>query len=171
MYSRTWAYRSEIDDSQLKEQLFAQYNDKIFHYCYSILRNLHDAEDATQEIFMKVVESTDLSNIENKNAWLYKIAYHHCMNKVKRKKLLQFIPFIETTNVECAQETEGDLELNVILNHLKPSERALIVLRIVEDKSFDEIATILSISPSTARKRYERIKGKIQKIIERSALQ
>ena len=50
MYSKTWAYRSEIDGSQLKEQLFAQYNDKIYHYCYSILRNLHDAEDATQEI-------------------------------------------------------------------------------------------------------------------------
>ncbi|MEG0473764.1 MAG: sigma-70 family RNA polymerase sigma factor [Solibacillus sp.] len=171
MYPKTWAYRSEIDGSQLKEQLFAQYYDKIFHYCYSILRNLHDAEDATQEIFMKVVESTDLSNIENKNAWLYKIAYHHCMNKVKRKKLLQFIPFIETTKVECVQGIEEDLELNAILIHLKPSERAFIVLRIVEDKSFDEIATILSISPSTARKRYERIKEKIRKIIERSALQ
>lgn len=52
---------------------------------------------------------------------------------------------------------------------LKPKERALIVLRIVEDKDFNDIASIMDISSSTARKRFERIKAKIQRIIERSA--
>ncbi|WP_438824010.1 sigma factor-like helix-turn-helix DNA-binding protein [Bacillus sp. JJ1773] len=43
----------------------------------------------------------------------------------------------------------------------------MIVLRIIEDRDFSEIAAILDISSSTARKRFERVKVKIQKIIER----
>lgn len=61
-----------------------------------------------------------------------------------------------------------DIELDWILSKLKPKERALIVLRIVEDKNFNDIASIMDISSSTARKRFERIKAKIQRIIERS---
>lgn len=169
MYSKISPYREELSVDDVKEQLLEQYHNKIFKYCFSILRDYHDAEDATQEVFIKAMESSKIKEVENQNAWLFKIAYHHCLNKVKRKRLLQFISFTEAKSVDLVQIIQEDFELNAILAQLKPEERALIVLRIVENKSFDEISLILSLKPATARKRYERIKAKIQKMIERSA--
>jgi len=62
-----------------------------------------------------------------------------------------------------------DMELDEIMAQLKARECALLVLRIIEDKDFAEIALILNITPATARKRFERVKQKVQKIIERSS--
>jgi RNA polymerase sigma-70 factor (ECF subfamily) len=151
---------------QVIEELLKDYHQKIYLYCYNILRNPYDAEDATQEVFLKAIQSSKLLEIDNKSAWLYKIAYHHCLNKVKRRNLIEFIPFMDTNR--SIEETEScDFELSYILSKLKPKERALLVLRIVEDKGFAEIATILEISSPTVRKRFERVKSKVQKIIER----
>lgn len=62
-----------------------------------------------------------------------------------------------------------DMELDEIMAQLKAKERALLILRIIEDKDFAEIALIFNITPATARKKFERVKLKVQKIIERSS--
>ena len=54
------------------------------------------------------------------------------------------------------------------MSKLKAKERALLALRIIEDRDFAEVALILNITPATARKRFERVKVKVQKIIERN---
>lgn len=155
----TSAKTDEID------ALIEIYYDKIYKYCFSILRNAHDAEDAVQEVFLKAIKNGKFTSFENQNAWLYKVSYFHCMNKIKRTKLLAFIPFIENQNGSIAIENESDEELQYILARLKPEERALIVLRIVEDYSFEEIALIFEKPASTIRKRFERLKEKIKKIL------
>ncbi len=147
------------------DALIEIYYDKIYKYCFSILRNAHDAEDAVQEVFLKAIKNGQFTTIENQNAWLYKVSYFHCMNKIKRTKLLAFIPFIENQNASIAIASECDEELQYILTRLKPEERALIVLRIVEDYSFEEIALIFEKPASTIRKRFERLKSKIKKIL------
>ena len=148
------------------EELLQQYQQPIYRYCYNILRNSHDAEDAVQEVFLRAYQSRKVMEIDNQRAWLYKIAYNHCLNKVRRKSLIEFIPFSEKEK-ESVNDPDHDFELNYILSKLKPKERALIVLRIIEDREFSEIALILGINAATARKRFERVKTKIQKIIER----
>nr|WP_225942082.1 RNA polymerase sigma factor [Sporosarcina limicola] len=75
------------------EDLLSEYHQKIYVYCYNILRNTQDAEDAAQEVFLKAFQSKKLLEIDNRSAWLYKIAYNHCLNKVKRRNLIEFIPF------------------------------------------------------------------------------
>ncbi|MCH7323426.1 sigma-70 family RNA polymerase sigma factor [Solibacillus sp. MA9] len=146
------------------ETIISSHYDKIYKYCYSILRNVEDAEDAVQEVFLKAMKSNNLSSINNPNAWLYKVAYFHCMNKLKRKKILSFVPFIEFENTVNVVENEQDEQLHNILNQLKPDERALVVLRIIENYSFEEIAAIMDKPAPTIRKRYERLKEKIRKM-------
>lgn len=147
------------------EKLIEIYAHRIYRYCFSILRDAHEAEDATQDVFMKAMQYKNLKDIEHISAWLYKIAYRHCINKYRRKSLIPFIPHTEKHDISVEQEGR-DEELQYILSQLMPKERALIVLRIVEDKDFTEIASILGTTVPTARKRFERVKGKIQKIIE-----
>ena len=169
MYSNKLEYSLQEMNEISVEELLAEYHRQIYVYCYNILRNAHDAEEAVQEVFLKAYESNKIREIENHSAWLYKIAYNHCINKVRRKALIEFIPFTEKNrpreNIQYEQQLE-DFELDYILSKLTAKERALIVLRIKEDKDFAEIATILTISIPTARKRFERVKLKIKKIIE-----
>ncbi|WP_274310079.1 RNA polymerase sigma factor [Solibacillus daqui] len=146
------------------ETFISSHYDKIYKYCYSILRNVEDAEDAVQEVFLKAMKSNNLSSINNPNAWLYKIAYFHCMNKLKRRKILSFVPFIESENTVNIVENMLDEQLHNILSQLKPDERALVVLRIIENYSFEEIAAIMDKPAPTIRKRYERLKEKIRKM-------
>ena len=101
------------------------------------------------------------------SACLYKIAYNHCTNRINRRKIIPFVRHVEKYDQRVQQEEKDkDKELHHILAQLKPKERALIVLRIIEDKDFNEIASILGVSIPTARKRYERTKAKIQKLLE-----
>ena len=166
MYTNLPHYKVTESDEVWMEDLLEKYHRKIFTYCYNILRDIHDAEDATQEVFMKAFNSRSKTNITNSNAWLYKIAYNHCLNKLKRKSIITFLPFKEDYKIE-GENIEGyDFELNLILSKLKPKERALVVLRIIEDKDYADIASILGISQQAARKRFERVKEKILKIIE-----
>ncbi|MFF2755767.1 RNA polymerase sigma factor [Psychrobacillus sp. NPDC058041] len=168
MYTNVTEYVIEESHETKVEELLKEYHKKIYRYCFNILRNAHDAEDATQEVFIKAFQNRKLVEINNSSAWLYRIAYNHCLNKIKRKKLVEFIPFTEKGLFPKEDTNDySDFELSYILSQLKPKERALIVLRIIEDKDFKEIASILDISIPTSRKRFERIKAKIQKIIER----
>ncbi len=166
MLTNTTDYKVAESVEAWSEDLLNKYHRKIFLYCYNILRNIHDAEDATQEVFMKAFRSSSKNKITNSNAWLYKIAYNHCLNRLKRKSIVTFIPFKESDKISDGYIEGNDFELDFILSKLNPKERSLIVLRIIEDKDFTEIASILGISQQTARKRFERVKEKIQKIIE-----
>jgi len=168
VYSDKLEYRIREMNAISIEDLLKDYHRQIYVYCYNILRNSHDAEEAVQEVFLKAYESKKVREIDNHSAWLYRIAYNHCINKVRRKALIEFIPFTEKnrTQKEIQYEQHQDLELDYILSKLTAKERAIIVLRIIEDKDFAEIATILTISIPAARKRFERVKLKIQKLIE-----
>ncbi|TGN33115.1 RNA polymerase sigma factor [Lysinibacillus sp. S2017] len=167
MYTNITHYKVTESDEVWMEDLLEKYHRKIFRYCYHILRDIHDAEDATQEVFMKAFKSSSKTKITNSNAWLYKIAYNHCLNKLKRKSIVTFLPFNEGYKIAEESIDNINFELNFIISKLKPKERTLIVLRIIEDKDYADIASILGISQQTARKRFERVKEKIQKIIER----
>lgn len=169
MYVNKTEYTIEEVNESIFEDLLKQYHQPVYIYCYNILRNSHDAEDAVQDVFMKAFQSRRMIEINNHSAWLYKIAYNHCINKIRRKALIEFIPFTEKNRLEneMDQELHSDDEIHYILSKLNPKERAISVLRIIEERDFMEIGEILSISAQTARKRYERVKGKIQKILER----
>ncbi|WP_341323532.1 sigma-70 region 4 domain-containing protein [Solibacillus sp. FSL H8-0523] len=89
------------------------------------------------------------ANVENMEVFIsshYDKIYKYCYSMLR--------------NVEDAQ----DEQLQHILNQLKPDESALIVFRIIEHYSFDEIAAIIDKPAPTIRKRYERLKEKINQV-------
>lgn len=166
MYQKTSAINF-IKEENKEIELFVQVHyDRIYKYCFRILRNIQDAEDAVQEIFMKAINSGKLSKVENESAWLFKISYFHCLNKIKRQRILAFIPFTDQNDSSLVVENQYEDELQFILVRLKPEERVLVVLRIIEGYSFEEIALIIEKPSATIRKRYERLKAKIKSILE-----
>lgn len=154
-------------------KIIEKYQRQIYVYCYHLLKQNADVEDAVQEIFIKAYEHIHQYE-ENAtfSAWLYKIAYNHCLNLNKRK--LREIALLQTfkNNDDMYTTEEKHSEgLEKLINHLSIEEKNILLLRVVEKYTFEEIGHVIKVSPATARKKYERIKKKlIKKEIERGYL-
>jgi RNA polymerase sigma-70 factor, ECF subfamily len=167
-----WRERIEAiltGNTELFEYVVECWQQPIFRYCLHMLGNRHDAEDAAQDVFVKAFEKLRLYRYDTSfSAWLYTIAYHHCINLIGKKKMLKaLLPFIGWFTAEKNTETDQDErelrpDLKLALASLTVNERTLLFLRVLEDKPFDEIALILDTNAANLRKKYERLKRKMQ---------
>ncbi|MGC5772694.1 RNA polymerase sigma factor [Paenibacillus pabuli] len=150
-----------------------KYQKQIFTYCWRLLSSRQEAEDAVQDILVKAYEKINLykPNVSF-SSWLYKMAYHHCINIIRRKKMHQkwklgLINQNQTANspAEIMERQLFSEPLNRALGKLNTVERNLLVLRIYEEKSFAEIGEILNKSPEAVKKKYTRTKNKLKKMM------
>ncbi|MEK3732618.1 RNA polymerase sigma factor [Paenibacillus sp. FSL M8-0334] len=145
------------------------YQQQIFRYCCRMLGNVQDAEDAVQDIMVKAYQSISRYRPEvSFSAWLYRIASNHCLNLLRRRKLHRQIMNIFRPSLLAAspeQEMEKRLysyPLEKALAELTPEERNILVLRVLEQRSFAEMSEILHISANALTKRMTTIKRKVQ---------
>lgn len=146
------------------EDLVDTYSERLLRYATSILYNYQDAEDVVQDVFMSAYQNLETFDGGNISAWLYKITYNKCMNKLRTRKILPFgeppinMPFVPQNNALSDETLQA-------LGRLKPQERALLYSRIIEAYNFEELALQMNASPTTLRKRYERAKKKLATIL------
>ncbi|MFD2875049.1 RNA polymerase sigma factor [Paenibacillus rhizoplanae] len=77
-------------DTQAFVLIVDRFQRPIYLYCYYILRNQEEAEDATQETFIKALEHIEQFNYKASfSAWLYKIARNHCTDLLKKRKKIE----------------------------------------------------------------------------------
>jgi len=150
------------------EMLIADYGDRLLRYATSILYNHQDAEDIVQDVFISYLHNASRFEIRNLSAWLHKITYNQCLNKlkaVKRRRLL----FWEDVKTEPHVHMEDNLTMPEImraLSPLKPQERALLCGRIINGQSYEELSHIMGLTPAALRKQYERVKKKAAKYLD-----
>lgn len=140
----------------------------IYIYCYYLLGNKEEAEDASQDIFIKGLENiSNFSYTVSFSAWLYKIAHHHCIDLIKKKnkgyKFWTGFKKDHAHNHMYEQEFQYDDVIHELLEQLNMDERRILLLRSIEEYSFDEIASIMELKPTTVRKKYERLRKKLLK--------
>ncbi len=160
-------------DNSAFEVVIDFYKKSLFRYCYHMLGNTFDAEDALQEIFIKVFDNLNsYKATTNFSAWIYRISYNYCVNFLGRKKLFSFLPLLEGIYKDTANredsflDTEYGKELNSALEKLSKIDRTILVLRCVEDKEYDEISEVVDLKPANVRKRYERARKKLKAMLE-----
>lgn len=157
-------------DTDAFELIIRKMQQNIFTFCYCMLGDLQEAEDATQEVFFKAYRHLPGYRHDSDGlfaAWLYKIAANHCNTMLRRKKkwyLLMplFRNEAKEKSAEQAYSDQADNELGWIAG-LTAEEKEILALRVVEDQSFEAIARILKIRSATVRKRFERLKSKLRK--------
>ena len=69
------------------DELYKRYSNKIYYKCYSLLGDYVSAEDATQDIFLKLI--LNLSKFSQKSkfsTWIYSITYNYCVDEIRRLK-------------------------------------------------------------------------------------
>lgn len=158
----------KLGDKEGYGRLVEAYQQRIFRYCFHMLGQLQEAEDVTQDVFIKGFERLDQYQEGTYfGAWLYKIAYRECLNKLKRAKTYERLIRLFAGTVPGAEpdqepEAEYNAELRQAMLRLKPEDRHIILLRIVEENRFEDIAEQLNMSYAAVRKRYERAKRKLK---------
>lgn len=157
----------------LYNEIIQMYQKQIFHYCYRMLRNKQDAEDATQEVFLKSFQNLESYQYDSSfSAWLYKIAYHYCLNKKRKQQIFQKLKHLipveaATPSVEVAfEERLFSPAMEKALAKLSLEEQNLIILRVFEEMSFEEIAVVTGKGMEAVKKRYSRTKNKLKEWLQ-----
>ena len=156
-------------------QLIEENYQKIFLLALKMLKNYEDAEDATQDIFLKVYENISSFRQESKfTTWVYRIALNHIyyMNNQKNKELKQF-PKAHDVRTEMnanpssvLQEKELFESLEKVINSLSPRQKEVFIMRYYNQLPFKKIAQILKKSLGTVKSNYffamQKIKNELQ---------
>ena len=163
--------KSQQGDMHAFDELVERYHGKIYGLTYNMTSNREDAEDLTQEVFVKAFEA--LPRFRGKSSfytWLYRIAVNKTINyrkKRNRKRTLSLDQFDQEIKTD---ETYHDLtakgsplrnislselqeKLNEALQHLSEKHRTVVVMHDMQGIPHDEIAKVVKASVGTVRSR------------------
>ncbi|KIL34590.1 hypothetical protein SD71_19035 [Cohnella kolymensis] len=152
-------------DTKDFEHLIRMHQQRIFAYAYSLFRHRQEAEDLVQEVFLQAFRKLpDYEPRVSFSAWLYKIAYNQYLNILrKRNGWLKILHLVQPAPAGSFSIENEVFEMTEYLCKLSDLEKQIVLLRVLEDKSFDELAVILDGNAASLRKKFERAKNKIKK--------
>lgn len=138
------------------------YGQPLLRYCHNILCDYCDAQDVVQMTFIKAYnQRKSFQSGTSLSAWLYRIAYTTCIDFLRKKKTLFFMPAAQTNR----DSSFISHDLKAALLKLSPEDRALVFSRVIDEKSYADLEAIYHVSAATLRKRYERAKTKLSKLL------
>lgn len=160
-------------------ELVEQYKKKIYYFSLDLTGNHHDAEDLSQEVFIKVYRSLKNFRGDAKfKSWLYRIAVNTCISQ-RRKKSVSAMTLQEDFDSDSthhyfdvgeSNHPERSAEAGLMQQHidnalqqLTPRERSVFVLRHYNDLPLKEIAQVLKISEGTVKSMLFRAIRRLQK--------
>lgn len=138
--------------------LFDEYSGMVYRIAMSYLHQPQDAEDATQAIFLKLIEGKARPLPGKERAFLTQIAVNHCKDMLRAAWRKRNIPLEDV--YAFAQPQDRDL-LHAV-GALAPKHRIVIYLHYYEGYTFSEIATFLNISPSAVSMRVHRARKQLK---------
>ncbi len=178
--------KSKQGDVEAFEELIAAYQKKVLNLAFRMLGNPADAEDAAQDIFVRVFKSIANFNEESAfSTWLYKISTNVCLDILRRRKrqnennmvsIHQYssedeeyeLPIEDKapTPYEEAQKSEAMRALERALTKLAEEQKAVIIMRDIHGLSYEEIAAAMNCSLGTIKSRINRARLSLRKLLE-----
>lgn len=178
--------RCQNGDMEAFETLIEVYQKRMINYCYRMLGNRSDAEDAAQEVFVKVFRFIDkFSGDASFSTWLYKVASNVCLDFLRKHKKPehQAVSLYQTNSdgeefdlhiedstyspYEQLKQTEAQRALALALDKLSAEHKNVIVLRDIHGLSYEEIGRIVGAAEGTVKSRINRARLQLQKLLEK----
>lgn len=168
-------------------ELLSRYERPVFSLIFRMVRDRETAEDLSQETFVKVLNNLDRYSPEFKfSSWLFKIANNLTIDHLRRRRLdtisIEGAPDAVTsesaraTSIAVVSQDESPLEelesrelgtaIERAIARLRPEYRACIMLRHVEDKSYEEIAEIVKLPLGTVKTYIHRARHELRAALE-----
>lgn len=153
--------------------LYEMYRLPVFRTSFRLLGERASAEDATQEIFLRVFER--ISTFGGQSAfstWLYRLAVNHCLNLLDKRKRRAMVPVEDLHHrADVAGEPEEAYarsqrrdRLVRLIGVLSVDHRTVLVLREIEDLSYSEIAAVLEVPLGTVMSRLARAREALKQL-------
>lgn len=154
------------------EQLVHRYKDRIFNFSCRYLGDRGAAEDVAQETFLRVFRSADRFEPRGRvSTWMYAIAYHLCINELKRCALRRRLQedlerAWPSGHHEPARRWEIERDVAAALLQLPENQRAALVLKVNEELSYVEIGEVLGISTSGVEALLFRARKRLRQLLK-----
>ena len=144
------------------EETINKYKDMVYRLSYTYLKNSHDAEDITQEVFLKYITlNKTFESDEHLRYWLVTVTINRCKNLLRSSWFKKTQPLDETVHFEEAK----NYNLYRAVMTLPKDYRTVIYLFYYEDYSTKEIASILNKKDSTIRSQLARARKRLKNIL------
>lgn len=147
------------------EDLVAEHADRVYRLAFRLSGNQHDAEDLTQETFIRVFRSLNKYQAGTFEGWLHRITTNLFLDMVRRRAKIR-MEALETGYERISADTPDpqqayadaslDPDLQQALDALAPEFRAAVVLCDIEGLSYEEIAATMGVKMGTVRSRIHR---------------
>lgn len=158
-----WVARAKAGDQAAFAALFNRYERRIYSFTYRMMGNADDASDLTQDTFLKAYRALGKTDEElNVNAWLHRIAANACMDVLRRRQRLRWLPWEHTKHEGPTPHLEDDPERTLlggetraaverVLAAMSPRSRQAMILREYEGLSCEDIGEIMGVSRSAVK--------------------
>jgi RNA polymerase sigma-70 factor (ECF subfamily) len=148
------------------EEVVRTHSARVYRLAYRLTGDRHDAEDLTQEVFVRVFRSLSTYAPGTFEGWLHRITTNLFLDQARRKSRIRFeglaedaaerLPGREPTPAQVYFDTHLDGDIEAALAALPPEFRAAVVLCDIEGLSYEEIAATLGVKLGTVRSRIHR---------------
>ncbi|WP_019227571.1 RNA polymerase sigma factor [Sedimentibacter sp. B4] len=176
--------QSRNGDVDAFEELIKDYKKVAYNIALRVLRNVEDAEDASQEALIKVYKSIQNFNMQSSfKSWMYRIVINTCID-FKRKKNINVVSIDENIDlggnkefqIEIADDTNNPdilIEKNFnsklisdAVGRLEDDFKTIIILRDIQGFSYSEISEMLNCNLGTVKSRLNRARKSLKEILE-----
>ena len=161
------------------EEIVSTHSARVYRLAYRLTGNQHDAEDLTQEVFVRVFRSLSTYTPGTFEGWLHRITTNLFLDMVRRRQRIRFdalgddaaerLPSREPSPAQHFNDTHFDADVQQALDTLAPEFRAAVVLCDIEGLSYEEIAATLGVKLGTVRSRIHRGRSHLRKALEHRA--
>ena len=147
------------------DELVRQHADRVYRLAYRLSGNQHDAEDLTQETFIRVFRSVQNYQPGTFEGWLHRITTNLFLDMVRRRGRIRMealpedydrVPADEPNPEQIFHDSRLGPDLQAALDSLPPEFRAAVVLCDIEGLSYEEIGATLGVKLGTVRSRIHR---------------
>jgi RNA polymerase sigma-70 factor (ECF subfamily) len=157
------------------EEIVSTHSARVYRLAYRLTGNQHDAEDLTQEVFVRVFRSLSTYTPGTFEGWLHRITTNLFLDMVRRRQRIRFdalgddaaerLPSREPSPAQHFNDTHFDADVQQALDTLAPEFRAAVVLCDIEGLSYEEIAATLGVKLGTVRSRIHRGRAQLREAL------
>ena len=154
------------------DDLVRQHSSRVYRLAYRLTGNQHDAEDLTQEVFVRVFRSLPSYTPGTFEGWLHRITTNLFLDMARRRQRIRFeglgdqavglLRDDEPTPAQVFDARHLDTDVQQALEALAPEYRAAVVLCDIEGLSYEEIAATLGVKLGTVRSRIHRGRAQLR---------
>ncbi|MFI1963993.1 RNA polymerase sigma factor SigE [Streptomyces pathocidini] len=158
------------------EEIVSTHSARVYRLAYRLTGNQHDAEDLTQEVFVRVFRSLSTYTPGTFEGWLHRITTNLFLDMVRRRQRIRFdslgddaaerLASREPSPQQEIHDAHFDADVQQALDTLAPEFRAAVVLCDIEGLSYEEIAATLGVKLGTVRSRIHRGRSHLRKALQ-----